>query len=180
MGKIPVTDSRPPDGPIIDYITGTEKPNTGAEVNRQLVERVLVEIKGFDPLDIEVDLPIVLEMEDGPYASCLDLVVSVAGRRYMVIKCAPGSLASREREVIAAARLADRYQIPLAIASDGKTAMVWETVSGKILGQDMQAVPSKTQAEKMFDPAALVPLDERLLYRVQLIFKSYDSMYVNR
>jgi hypothetical protein len=144
------------------------------------MERILVEIKGFDPEDIEVDLPIVMEMQDGPYASRLDLVVRVAGRRFMVIKCAPGSLASREREVIAAARLADNHQIPLAIASDGKTALVWETVSGNKMGQGMQAVPSKALAESMFDPAILVPLDPELRYRVQLIFKSYDSMNVNR
>ena len=175
-----MTDNHPSDRTVTDYITGIETPNTGAEANRQAMERVLVEIKGYDRSDIEVDAPIVLEMADGTYESSLDLVVRAAGRRFMVVKCAPGSLASREREVIAAARLIENYQVPLAVASDGDTAQVWDTLSGKRVGQGMDAVPSKAQAEKMFDPDAVVPLDQDLRPRLQLIFRSYDSMNINR
>ncbi len=175
-----MTCTPPPCETVTDYITGVQKPDTGSEANRQEMEKVLVEIKGYDRSEIEVDTPIVLEMEDGPYRSKLDLVVRVAGRRFMVIKCAPGSLASREREVIAAARLMESYQIPMAVASDGRTAQVWDTVSGKRLGEGMDAVPSRRQAEKMFRPDTVVALDESLRPRLQLIFRSYDSMNVNR
>ena len=33
---------------LIDFITGRETPNIGAEENRQVVERFLVEQKGYD------------------------------------------------------------------------------------------------------------------------------------
>jgi hypothetical protein len=175
-----VSDSQPIRETIVDYITGSEKSFTGAEANRQAMEKVLVETKGYAPSDVEVDTPIVLEMDDGPYASTLDLVVNVAGHRFMVIKCAPGSLSSREREVIAAARLLDRCQIPLAVATDGVTAQVWDTVSGRHIGEGLEAVPSKARAEKMFDPGATVCLDDKRRHRTQLVFRSYDSMNVNR
>jgi hypothetical protein len=117
---------------FVDFITGREVPNIGAEANRQLVERLLVEEKGYKKEEIEVDVPIVLEMGEQPYRSHLDLVVRVTGWRYMVIKCAAGSLASREREVISAARLLDLYQIPLAVVSDGP--------NGDYLGYDQRQV----------------------------------------
>ncbi len=165
---------------VTDYITGIEKPNQGAEANRQTMERVLVETKNYERSDIEVDVPISLRMDDGVYCSTVDLVVRVAGYRFMAIKCAPGSLSSREREIVAAARLLDRYQIPLAIATDGDDAEIWDTISGRPFGKGMVSLPSRREAESMFDPDTLVPLDASLRPRTQLVFRSYDSMNVNR
>jgi len=165
---------------ITDYITGRRLANAGAEANRQAIERLLVEEKGYAKEDIEVDAPICLQMDDGAYHSVVDLVVRVKGRRYMVIKCAPGSLASREREVVAAARLLDDYQIPLAIASDGRTAITWDTISGKTTGNGLEAIPAKSAVEAHFDPQRLLPLGEVRRTRQQLIFRSYDAMNVHR
>lgn len=165
---------------VIDFITGEPKADTGSEANRQRMERVLVEQKGYSRQDVEVDVDIVLDPEAGHYRSKLDLVVTVKGCRFMVIKCAPGSLDSREREVIAAARLLDSYQIPLAAATDGRTAIVWDSVTAQCLGKGMDAIPSKSQAIETFDPASVKPLDEKRRSRQQLIFKSYDSMNINK
>lgn len=165
---------------IIDFVTGRKVPNMGAEANRQQVEQLLVDSKGYAKKDIEVDAPIQLEIDGEHYHSCLDLVVKVRGWRYMVIKCAPGSLASREREVIAAARLLDRYQIPLAVASDGQTAIVWDTIGGDRIGMGLEAIPDRETAQKSLDPLRLLPLAELRRIRQQLIFRSYDSMNVHK
>lgn len=164
---------------LIDFITGRKVSNIGPEARRQQVERLLVEEKGYAKEDIEVDAPIVLEMQPKTYASHVDLVVSVLDRRYMAIKCAAGSLASREREIVAAARLLDAYQIPLAAACDGQTAFVWDTVSGRLIGSGLAALPSKAQALRNFDPNALIALAPDRVRRQQLIFRSYDIMNVN-
>ncbi len=168
------------DSRITDFVTGRRLADAGAEANRQRIERLLVEEKGFARGDIEVDAPITLDMGAEIYRSCLDLVVSAGGRRCMVIKCAAGSLASREREVVAAARLLDSCQIPLAVASDGKTAIVWDAISGKQLGEGLSAIPSRSQAEALCGGLAPQPLEEGRRARLQLIFRSYDSMNVHR
>jgi hypothetical protein len=165
---------------VIDFITKELRPATGSEANRQQMERALVEYKGYSRDDIEVDVDIILDKGADYYRSKLDLVVAVNGRRYMAIKCAPGSLDSREREVISAARLLDNYQIPLAIATDGRTAIVWDSVTAKCLGKGMDAVPSKARAINAFDPASLEPLDPKKRLRQQLIFKSYDVMNIHK
>ena len=69
------------------------------------------------------------------YRSQVDLVVSGDGGQtpVMVVKCCAGSPASREREVVSAARLLKNYQIPIAVVSDAKAAIVLDVVRGKKL-----------------------------------------------
>ena len=164
---------------ITDFVTGEKIPDVGAEANRQAIERILVTEKGYAKEDIEVDAPIEVTIGHEPYRSSVDLVVSVHGKRYMAIKCAPGSLGSREREIVSAARLLDEYQIPVSVVSDGKTAMVLDTVSGKKIGEGLDAIPSKTALQETAKSLKLEPVAEKRLEREKLIFRSYDSMNVN-
>jgi hypothetical protein len=116
------------------------------------------------------------------YRSQLDLVVSVDGgkTRFMAIRCVAGSLGSREREIVAAARLLlDNYQIPFSIVSDGKTAIVLDTVSGKKTGEGMDTIPSKKEAIEKLESIDLLPFPKDRLEREKLIFRTYDSENVN-
>jgi hypothetical protein len=166
---------------ITDYVTGREVPNVGAEENRQVVENFLVEEKGYLKENIQVDVDIAITVAGEPYRSQVDLVVSADGgkKRFMVVKCAAGSLGSREREIVAAARLLDEYQIPWAVVSDGKTAIVLDTLSGKKIGDGLAAIPSKQEAtakQKSYTPPAF-PAERR--EREKLIFRTYDVENVN-
>ncbi len=162
-----------------DVVTGKETPLIGAEENRQTVERFLIEQKGFAKQDIEVDAPLELLIAGEVYRSKIDLIVRVNGRRLMAIKCAAGSLGSREREILAAARLTDTYQIPFSMVSDGKTAIVLDTVSGQTIGEGLDAVFSKQDASEKLKTLEFLPFPEKRLDREKIIFRSYDSMNVN-
>jgi len=164
---------------ITDYITGQMIPNVGAEVNRQAVERFLVEEKGFKKQDIQVGVPIQMQIRDQIYRSSVDLVITLDGRKLMVIKCAPGSLGSREREIIAAARLLDENQIPLALVSDGKSAILLNTANGQKVGEDLAAVPYRRELLNKFKEFTLEAIKGERREREKLIFRSYDSMTVN-
>ena len=166
---------------ITDFVTGKEIPNVGAEENRQMVEQFLVNEKGFSKEDIEVDVDIEMTVAGEPYHSQIDLVVSVDGgaTRFMAIKCAAASLGSREREILAAARLLDQNQLPYSVVSDGKTAIVLDTVSGKKLGEGLQAIPSKGDVCERLKTLHLRPFPKDKSEREKLIFRSYDSMNVN-
>ena len=131
---------------ITDFVTGRAIPNIGAEENRQTVAQYLVNEKGYSKDDIEVDVNIEMTIAGEPYRSQVDLVVRINDDplRIMAIKCAAGSLGSREREILAAARLLLDYQIPFAVVSDGKSAIVLDTVSGKKIGEGMDAIPSNS------------------------------------
>lgn len=164
---------------ITDFIKGEMVPDIGAEANRQDVERFLVNEKGFSKEDIEVDVDIELIIAGEPYKSQIDIVVLVAGTRYMAIKCAAASLGSREREIIAASRLLGSHQIPISVVSDGKTAIVLDTVSGKKIGEGLDAIPSKDEIKEKLSSLELIPLADKKIEKEKLIFRSYDSMNVN-
>jgi hypothetical protein len=166
---------------VTDFITGQEIPNIGAEENRQTVARYLVNQKGYSKENIEPDVKIEMEIAGEPYQSQVDLVVGIEGETLpiMAIKCAAGSLGSREKEILAAARLLLDYQIPFAVVSDGQTAIVLDTVSGKEVGNGMQAIPSKAAASDMLRSYRPVRLPEKQLERQKLIFRTFDSDNVN-
>ena len=167
---------------ITDYATGKEVPNIGAEENRQAVEYFLVEKKGFSKQDISVDVDIEMTVAGDVYESQVDLIVSPDGGAtlFMAIKCAAGSLGSREREIVAAARLFDEnYQIPFAAVSDGQTAIVLDTVSGKKVGEGMNAIPSKHEARRQLESIELQSFPKERREREKLIFRTYDSQNVN-
>jgi hypothetical protein len=166
---------------ITDFVTGKEIANVGAEENRQMVERFLVNQKGFSIEDIEVDVDIEMTVAGESYRSQIDLVVSIDGgaTRFMAIKCAAASLGSREREILAAARLLGENQLPFSVVSDGKTAIVLDTVSGKKLGEGLNAIPSKNAIRDKLKIIQQRPFPKDKREREKLIFRSYDSMNVN-
>ena len=176
-----VSNTLKPYDMLTDFITGKNVPNIGAEENRQAVERFLVERKGYQKADIEVDVDIEIRVGKEPYRSFVDLVVSADGgkTRYMVFKCVAGSLGSREREIVAAARLLDEYQIPISVVSDGKTAIVLDTVSGKKVGEGLDGIVSKNEALEKLQSYEFKPLPKDRMKRESLIFRSYDIENVN-
>jgi hypothetical protein len=164
---------------ITDFITGKDVPNIGAQENRQKIERFLVETKGYSKGDIEVDAEIAFTIGNEVVRSSVDLVARVEGKRFMVVKCVPGSLGSRHRETLSAARLLDDYQIPFSLVTDGKNAELLDTVTGELLDQGMDAIPSKDEARKRLNGMELKPYPENKLERERIIFRTYDDMNVN-
>jgi hypothetical protein len=166
---------------ITDFVTGREIPNIGAEENRQAVAQYLVGEMGYSKDDIEMDVKIEMDIAGETYDSQVDLVVGVEGGRLriMAVKCAAGSLGSREREILAAARLLDEYQIPYAVVSDGKTAIVLDTISGKKIGDGMRAIPSKEAGVRLLKTYRPVALQANRVAREKLIFRTYDLENVN-
>ena len=166
---------------ITDFISGKEIPNVGAEENRQRVAQFLVNEKGFSKEDIQVDVDIEMTVAGEIYCSQIDLVVSLGGGStpFMAIKCAAASLSSREREILAASRLLYENPLPFSVVSDGKTAIVLDTVSGQKLGQGLKAIPSKDEAREKLNTLQMRPFPKEKVEREKLIFRSYDSMNVN-
>jgi len=164
---------------LFDFVTGNKVPNIGAEEIRQQVERFLVETKGYSKEDIEVDAPLQFTIGHEEIRSNVDLVVSVSGKRFMVVRCVPGSLGSRHRETLAAARLLDARQIPLSVVTDGRDAELLDTVTGDVLEQGMEAIPSKDEAIQRMGHMELKPFPKERLDREKIIFRSYDEMNIN-
>lgn len=166
---------------IKDYVTGKEVPDIGAEAARQAIERFLVDDRGFLKAEIRVDAPLEISIAEEVYQSKIDLLISVGEdqKEVLLIKCAAGSLGSREREAIAAARIAFPHQIPFVVASDGKTAVLLDTLTGKRLGSGLEAIPTRNDLLQRLPALSFKPYPADRVEREKLIFRSYDMMNVN-
>ncbi|MFO7839438.1 MAG: type I restriction enzyme HsdR N-terminal domain-containing protein [Desulfosalsimonadaceae bacterium] len=164
---------------ITDFITGRSVANIGAEEHRQAVEKYLYKEKGFGAEYIGVDVPLSLTVRGEPYNTRLDLLVTVGEKPFMVIKCAAGSLESREKEVIAAARVLQPIPAPYAAVSDGKTAFVYDSAKRTKIGEGLSQIPAYKEAERFIASYEPGPVDKKHLEREKIIFKSYDSMNLN-
>lgn len=137
-------------GSLKDYLTGEELTDTDDERIRQEISRYMVEDRGYQTKELLPRLYIETLFTHNFVRSTIDITVEMAGRRFMIIRYGPGSLVSRERSAIAAARvLHPHYQIPLAVVTNGRDAELIDSTTGKILGNGLESIPSRVAAEKL-------------------------------
>ncbi|MEX1300102.1 MAG: type I restriction enzyme HsdR N-terminal domain-containing protein [Desulfotignum sp.] len=165
---------------MTDYITGKTIDLAGPEVSRQNFEKFLVEAKGYDKQDIYVDEPLTVQFQGEDYVSSIDLVVCIKDRAVMAVTCVAGSIGSYEREILAGARLVRNYQIPFAVSTDARDAVVIDTLTGKTIGKGLTAVPSREQMAEKLPDLLFEPLDETRKEREMIIYRSFNLEKVNR
>ncbi len=165
---------------INDYITGRPVPDTGAEANRQAIERLLVETKGFEKNDIRVDEPIKVRFKGEDYCSTLDLIVFFKQRPVMAFKCVAGAIHSYEREILAGARLVYDIQIPYAVSCDGMDAVILDTLTGRKIGQGLDAVFNKKSIEESFSSLSFTRFPDTKKEREMIVFRSFNMDKINR
>lgn len=137
-------------GTLKDYLTGEELPDTDDERFRQDLARMMVEEKGFAKEELEPRLSVETLFNHIFVRSIIDLTVSCKGQRLFVLRYGPGSLVTREKPALAAARVLDSsYCIPLAVVTNGRDAELLETRKGKVLAIGMEAVPDRDRAEEL-------------------------------
>ncbi|MCK4869250.1 MAG: hypothetical protein KAT39_14450, partial [Alphaproteobacteria bacterium] len=92
-------------GTLTDYVTGKKIVDTDDERYRQKLCRMMVEQKGYRKNDLEVGTKIETLFNGTFVVSKIDIVVKIHGQRLLVIRYGPGSLVTRERPALAAARV---------------------------------------------------------------------------
>jgi hypothetical protein len=137
-------------GTLNDFITGEELPDTDDERTRQELSKMMVEDLGYKKEDLEPRRFIETLFSSQFVRSNIELTVNLGDKNFMIIRYAPGALVTRERSVVAAARVLEKeYQIPLAVITNGQDAELLDTANGKVLATGMGAIPTRVQAEEM-------------------------------
>ncbi len=165
---------------ITDYITGKEIDNVGAEASRQIFEKFLVETKGYAKTDILVDVPLTVQFKGEDYLSVIDLIVSVEDRPFMAITCVAGSIGSYEREILAGARLIYDHIIPFAVSTDARSAIIKDSITGKTIGQGLDAIPDYSQARDLLKNIEAIVLDPEKRSGEMIIYRSFNLEKVNK
>lgn len=163
-------------GTLRDYLTGEELTDTDDERIRQDLSRMMVEAKGYPKRSLLPRLKIETLFSRCFVTSTIELTVLCRGKQIMIIRYGPGSLVSRERAAIAAARvLHPDYRIPLAVVTNGQDAELLDTRTGKILGYGLDSIPSHSSAGEMEpDLIFLSPLSGQRREREMRILNAFD------
>lgn len=163
-------------GKTTDFITGREITDSDDERYRQKLARLLVEKKGYSKEDIEVRRKLEMVIEDKKVFSMIDFVVRINNRSFMVIKYGPGSLVTRERPALAAARIVEQYQIPVTVVTNGEDAEILDTVSGKVISTGIDSIPSRNAVLEQLQNSKLQHLSARQLETEKRILSAYDYL----
>lgn len=163
-------------GKTVDFITGRTILDTHDERARQKIARFLVEEKGYSRDDIQVRREILLNVDGNKGAARVDFVIRVNGKAFAIIIFGPGSLVSRERSTVAAARLVENYEVPFAIVTNGKDAEVLETKSGHVIAEGLKAIPSKEEALERIQTLTFEKVPEKKLEKEKRILYTFDVL----
>jgi hypothetical protein len=94
----------------------------------------------------------------------------------MVFKCASGSVVSRERQVIATARLLEDYVIPFAVVTNGVNIELLDTISEKVIGDNMTSIPTRQELHENSKNLTLKSANKKKLVYEQRVLYTYDAI----
>jgi len=137
-------------GTLSDFITGESLVDTDDERYRQQLARYLVEEKGYAKGELEPRRKIETLFAGCFVVSKIELVVRLANRPMLLLRYGPGSLVTRERPTLAAARVLEpQALIPVAVITNGENAEVLDVVSSKVIGSGLAAIPDRGQLAEL-------------------------------
>ena len=134
--------------PELDLITGRPLPSSDDEPVRQAVEARLLSL-GYSPTDIGVDVTRTLGPEHEGLRVVADLLVKMERRPALLLRCARGSLITREKEAMACARIISSPVVPLAVVANADDAELLDAVTGQVLALGLAGIPSPEQLGRM-------------------------------
>lgn len=143
---------------------------------RRIIEYLLLEKKGYQVDDVQKRPAFRVELGQEQAYSSVDFLVTVDGKKAMIIKCAAGSLASRERQAVAAARVISSPPVPLAVVADPVGAEVLDVVTGRVIGEGFGAIPIKEEMRRMLAVAEAKPLSPDRLEKEKRILLAFDAI----
>ncbi|KJS00017.1 MAG: hypothetical protein VR65_13930 [Desulfobulbaceae bacterium BRH_c16a] len=163
-------------GTLVDYLTGEHLTDTDDERIRQKLSKMMVAEKSYPRESLVTRQKIETLFSRNFVTSLIELTVFFDKRPFMIIRYGPGSLVSRERAAIAAARvLHPRHCIPLAVVTNGEDAELLNTRTGKILGYGLDSIPDYTAAQKLLEQLEFLPPLEGLRRERELrILNAFD------
>jgi hypothetical protein len=149
--------------------------NLAAEA-RKMVAYLLVENKGYEAGDIRKSSAFEVTLDGAVAWSSLDFIVSLGGKIGMIIKCAAGSLDSRQRQAVAAARVIASPPVPIAVVADPAGAQVLDGVSGKLIGEGFGAIPARAQLQEIIAGSGAQPLAPSRMEKEKRILLALDAI----
>ena len=147
-----------------------------AAAARKMMHFLLLEKKGYAPEEVERNVIFAVTLGDETANSSVDFLVTLGGKKAMVIKCSAGSLDSRERQAVAAARLIAVPPVPFAVVADPEHAEFLDTTTGKVIGEGFGAVPVRDEMLKLMAALDPKPFSPERIEKETRILLAFDAI----
>jgi hypothetical protein len=161
---------------LTDCLTGKEIPFSNRDNIRLKILGFLLEEKGYLKDDFCVGREIIFDLDGQNVISLVDISIVLGGRTVMVWKCASGSLVSRERQIIASARLLEDYVVPFAAVTNGADLEILDSLSEKVICTGFGGVPSRAELAKDIEGVPFRPVKGKKIVNEQRILYTYDGI----
>ena len=127
----------------------------------------------YDEASMKQGESFVLATEEGDLRIPIEVLVYLDERPALLVKCVRGHLSTRERASLALARLLAETPIPFAIVANERDAAVFDTVTGKAVGQGYDAFPGPKEAEQRLRDSSDVRIPSAQRERERRILHTY-------
>lgn len=163
-------------GMLKDCLGGEELMDTDDERIRQSLALMMINDLHYNRDQLRARATIETLFAKSFVRSTIELVVSCNGKEFMILRYGPGSLVSRERSAIAAARVLNKqYRIPLAVVTNGTDAELLDTITGNIIGYGVNSIPNAERAKNIVTELTyLPPLEAEQHERELRILNAFD------
>ncbi len=144
---------------------------------REEIVRFLVEKKGYRPEEIRLLVPLVVEIPGKRLYTKADIVAELDGRPAICLRLNEGSVVSRERGTIAAARLLNpEAPPPICVQGNGEEYSVLDTQTKKPVGHSLEDIPSREEMLKILETRKPRPLSPKQIEAEKKILFFYDGV----
>ena len=148
----------------------------GHSLIREVVNEFLLSDRGYTADDIEIDRRFEIILDDKTEFTSVDYLITINGKRFMAIKCTPGALESRERHLVAFARVVSECLIPYALVTDGARARMLDTKTGKVIAEGLDSIPDRKRAVEMTETVKFAPCAPERVEKEKRILLAFDSI----
>jgi len=161
-------------GRLVDVLTGETLDDTHDERYRQKLARFLLDAKGYSRAEITPRTRLRVRAGAKEALVPVDFKIALAGRVGMIIKFGPGSIVTRQRPALAASRLIADYQVPVAVVTNGETAVVLDGATGAETAEGLEAIPARSALQEILAQTGLEPLPDKRLEMEARILYAYE------
>lgn len=161
-------------GRLVDFLTGETIEDSHDERLRQHVAKLLVQKKDYKKTDLRSGEKVRVSYDENAALVPLDFRIILHNKTAMIVKYGPGSILTRHRPALALSRLIEPYQIPVVVVTNGRTAEVLSGATGRTLGTEFGAIPTRQQLSALLTGVDWRPLTEKQIELESRILYAYE------
>lgn len=128
---------------------------------------------GYDEASMKQNESFVLATQEGELRIPIEILVYLNQKPALLVKCVRGHLSTRERAALALARLLTETPVPFAIVANETDAAVFDTITGKAVGQGYGGFPGPKEAEPRLRDSSDLPVPSEQRERERRILHTY-------